>query len=570
MLFTGIVTSQVVGSGSIISLATIVIGFVLIIVGLISFIYRNRGFWGMRATEATTNALVSTIAIILIIVLINFLGIKYAIKIDLTENQLFTLSPQSQELVKNLKSPLKIYVFSNPINEVDRQLLEEYDSYSKLFDYQFVNPQVDIALAQKFNVNRAGDVYVEYESKQQLVQIVSPDNRLSEIKLTGAIAKIPKDIQATIYIVQGHGEPLLQEGAEVSFAQAITSLKNQGYVVEGFNLNDSPLIPPSADVVLVSSGDRNFLASEIDKIQQYLDRGGNLLVMYNAQSLNSLESILSKWGITVNDSLAIDSSGAGEIFGFGPSISIIVDYGVHPITKDFTNGITIFPWARPIITTPMENIKTTSLLITNNLSWGETQLEQENVEFNPTEDVKGPLDLAVALVRRNIVTQEKTSPKSQDNITENSLTSTPEVETQEQKTDNPVISNSEEETQNNLTLGENNLPTPPEMKTPNQQRSKITSGNKSISEQKMVVVGNTNFATDGWFQQQLNSDFFLNSMAWLADEKDVNLSIRPKQRTNRRLNISKNRATVISWLALLIIPGLSLVIAVMTWWRRSR
>ena len=553
LLFAGIVTTQVMSSGSIIPIITIVIAIALIIVSLIAFLYTSKGFWGMRSTEATTNALVSTVAVILIIVLVNFLGIKYALKIDLTENKLFTLSPQSQELVKNLDSPLKVYVFSNLVDKADQQILENYQSYNDLFDYEFVNPQVDISLAQKFNVTRAGDVYVEYENKKQLVQIVSPENRLQEIKLTGAIAKIQKEIQAQIYIIQGHGEPVLQEGGQVTFSQAVNSLINQGYIVEGLNFESTPLIPPSANVVIVSSGERNFLPTEVEKIQQYLDRGGNLLVMYNAQSSNTLENILQQWGVTLDKTVAIDPSGAGDIFGLGPSVNIVVNYGLHPITQDFNNGITIFPWARPIKTTPIKNIEVTPLIMTNDLSWGEVNLTQENIKFNPEEDVKGPLNLAVALVKRNIVTQEKTDENQEENTIVQSVEPTPANEQPD-----------------NITSGESDLPTPPQMKTPNSQRSTITSGNQSISEQKMVVIGNTNFATNGWFQQQLNSDFFLNAIAWLADESEENLSIRPREATNRRLNVSKGQVTLISWLALLIIPGLSLITAVITWWRRSK
>lgn len=552
LLTTGIISTQVIGSVSIVSMVIILAGISLLIAGSLWVVYTNKAFWGKRSTEATTNALISAIAVILIIILVNFLGIKYAVKIDLTENKLFTLSPQSQELVKNLTSPLKVYVFDAPINEIDRELLENYQSYSDWFDYQFVDPQVDISLAQKFNVTRLGDVYVQYENKQQLVQIISPENRLAEVKLTTAIAKIQKNIQAKIYILQGHGEPLLQQGGQISFAQAVESLTNQGYGVEGLNLTTSPLVPPTADIVLVSSGERNLLATEVEKIKQYVDRGGNLLVMYNAQSANSLTSILSQWGVTIDDSLAIDSSGRGDIFGLGPSISIVMNYGLHPITKDFNNKMTILPWARPILITPMENIEATPLLITNNLSWGETNLTQENIEFNPTEDIPAPLNLGVALLKRNV-------------ITENEI-----MENEDTAINNPTTLTPEKTTPDNLTFGNNDLPTPPTMKTPKPSPSKVTSGEKNISEQKMVVVGNTNFATDGWFQQQINSDFFLNAIAWLANEKEQNLSIRPQQATNRRLDLSKNQVTLISWLAVLIIPSLSLIAAVTTWWQRNR
>ena len=545
LIFMTLVASQVLGSWSTLATVVTIVGIASIIAGLIRLIDTNKGFWGMRSTEATTNALVSTVAVLLIVALVNFLGIKYAIKLDATENKLFTLSPQSQELVKSLSSPMTVYVFDKPINESDRQLLNDYTRYSNFFDYQFVNPQVDINLAQQFQVNRNGDVYLQYQNRQQLVQILSPENRLSEVKLTNAIAQIQKERQAQIYILQGQGEAVLETGAEASFAQAVTSLTNQGYIVDGLNLSTSPLVPPATDVLIVSSASIQLSPQQIDAIQQYVDSGGNLLVMYNAQSLNSIPSILQPWGVTFDDSLAIDISGTGELFGFGPTVNVVIDYGKHPITEDFQNNLTVFPWARPILTQPIENIEKTPLLITNSQSWGETDLEADNIEFDPQKDVAGPLELAVALVKKNPQQSQATQTQEQ----------TEQIPTQENE---PVIS------------GENDLPLPPTIQTPDPTPTNENNVSNNNLEQKMVVIGNTNFATDGWFQQQLNGDFFLNTIAWLANEQDENLSIRPKQSTNRRLNPSQAQVTFISWLAIAIVPALSLITAIATWWQRNR
>lgn len=112
--------------------------------------------------------------------------------------------------------------------------------------------------------------------------------------------------------------------------------------------------------------------------------------------------------------------------------------------------------------------------------------------------------------------------------------------------------------------GETDLPIPPTMKTP----SPITNNNdanrtnKMSREMRLLVIGNSNFATDGWISQQLNSDFFVNSVAWLANEDENNLSIRPKESVNRRLNLTPLQANLISWLAIFIIPALGFIAAI--------
>lgn len=526
------------------------LGICVIISGVTIILLKRGNNWSQRRAEVTTNALISTFAVITILVLINFLGIKYDFKIDLTENKLYTLSPQTQQVVKNLQEPLNVYVFSPNSNNFDRQLLTNYSRYNNLFSFQFVDPQVNLNLTQRFQVNRIGDVYLEWRDRTQLVQTISPESRLTEDKLTNAIVKVQRESQAVVYIIQGHGEANLDNQGQNSFSQAVKSLQDIGYIVNPLNLGNSPLIPPDAEVLIVSSSERELLQGEINTIKQYLERGGNLMVMYNALTPPSVESILEEWGITFDNSLVVDSSGAGEILGFGPSITIITDYGQHPITRDFNGGLTIFPWARPILTEEKENITATPLLITNSQSWGETNLEGEIVEFDPTKDLQGPLNIGVALSKKNEVIEE---------IEEN-LTNLPPIENNV----NPPI---EKEVPS---MGEEmDLPLPPTMKTPSPSVNNVNQ--RQISpETRLVVIGNSNFVTDGWFFQQLNGDFFLNSIAWLANEDEQILSIRPREAVNRRLNLTPLQANLISWLALFIVPFLGFLAAIATWWQRSR
>lgn len=528
-------------------------GIAIFIAGGVIFLYTNKGFWAKRSTEATTNAIVSTVALLLILGLINFLGLRYSFKLDLTENQLYTLSPQSQELIKNLSQPMTVYVFDSPSNDFDRKLLKDYARNNDLFQYQFVDPQVSINLAQKFNVTRLGDVYLESGDRKQLVQTVSPQSRLSEIKLTNAIAKIQQIDQPIIYILQGHGEPSIEPGQN-SISQAVTTLTDKGYRVYPLTLATSPLIPPDADVLIINNPEKELLQGEIKVIEKYLENGGNLLVMYNNQTNINLNPILQKWGVKFDDRLVVDASGAGEVFGLGPSITIVVEYGKHPITQDFNNGITLFPWARAIITDARENVTTTPLLITNSQSWGEKNPEGENVKLEPTLDLPGPLNLGVSLTKKNplkhsLDTQEERLKKKNDKS--------------ELKQDLSPL-----ETRNNNQGS--NLPSPPTVKTPEEEKTFNTVKKEPPSETRMVVIGNANFATDGWFGQQLNGDLFVNTVAWLGNQDESVLSISPKETTNRRINLSGFQASLITWLAIIIIPALGFTVSIVTWWQRSR
>lgn len=87
---------------------------------------------------------------ILMIVLINLAGVKLFMRMDLTANRLYSLSPASKQAVASLNEPLTIHVFfsSNlpaPYNNIERylrDLLAEYAQYVKdkiNFNYSFYN-----------------------------------------------------------------------------------------------------------------------------------------------------------------------------------------------------------------------------------------------------------------------------------------------------------------------------------------------------------------------------------------------------------------------------------------------
>jgi ABC-type uncharacterized transport system involved in gliding motility auxiliary subunit len=87
-------------------------------------------------------------------------------------------------------------------------------------------------------------------------------------------------------------------------------------------------------------------------------------------------------------------------------------------------------------------------------------------------------------------------------------------------------------------------------------------------ESRLVVVGNSDFATDGLFEQQLNGDVFLNSISWLSKQDEQTLSIRPKEIKDRRLNLSQQKANLVGWMAVLIMPLIGFATAGFVWWLR--
>ncbi|MEH1770765.1 GldG family protein [Nostoc sp.] len=546
LITVGLTVGLVSEQWGLIPLVFIIAGIVISGLGIIWQSYQTN-WWNRRSTQAGTNALVVTLAVLAILGLINFLGTRYHLRADLTESQLFTLAPQSRELVSVLPQPVKVWVFDINQNPQDRELLENYQRQSSKFKYEYINPEARPGLAEKFGVKDYGEVYLESGDKRQLVQTINENERLSEIRLTSRLQQLTNLTTAKVYFLQGHGEHQLSAG-KGAMSQAVQGLGDKNFTTAALNLTETSKVPQDAAVVIVAGPKRELFQGEVKALQEYLNRGGNLLLMIDPNTDPKLNSLLQEWGVSLDNRLAVDVS-SESVVGRGPAAPLVTEYGKHPITKDFGNGNSFYPISRPLEITSVPGVEATPLLRTKPYpsSWGESDLQSEKLEFNAGKDLKGPLTLGVALTR-------KQTPKS---------TSTPQASPTPSPLPSPTTQG--KTSPNPSAKTPQALPLPSPSTTP---LSPPTSSSQTTTESRLVVLGNSSFATDGLFQQQLNGDVFLNSVTWLSKQDQQPLSIRPKEPKNRRITLTTTQANLLILSSLLVLPLIGLSAAVIIWWKR--
>ncbi|MFM7439274.1 MAG: Gldg family protein, partial [Snowella sp.] len=383
-------------------------GAAFLLIWLTWLVSNIPNFLTRRSTQAGTNVLVGTIAILVIVGIINFLGFRFSSRIDFTENQLFTLSPQTQEIITNLKKPVKLWIFDSPPDPGDQDLLNNFRRYNTNFSFEFVNPDQKPSLVKTFNVKSQGDVYLEFGDKKQLVQTLINFNRrepLSEIKLINAIEKIQRDRILNVYFLQGHGERPLNTTKE-GMSEAVNNLENKGFKVNPLNLVESSAIPDNTNAIIIAGPKRKLFEQEVTTLQKYADQGGSLFVMIDPETDPGLDPLLKQWGVTLDPRIIMDLSGTGSLIGLGPAAPVITTYGEHPITQEFGNGMSIFPLSRPIATVKTPNIVAVTLLEASDKMWAKRELTGEELVFDPKQDIVGPFDLGVALTRTEAPNQK--------------------------------------------------------------------------------------------------------------------------------------------------------------------
>ena len=94
--------------------------------------------------------------------------------------------------------------------------------------------------------------------------------------------------------------------------------------------------------------------------------------------------------------------------------------------------------------------------------------------------------------------------------------------------------------------------------------------NKTPDESaKIVIIGNSAFATNGYFTYPGNTDFFLKTVAWLADEGHL-VSISPKEPAFRPFVPNPSQEQALLFFQVLFLPLFTLFLGFSVWKKRRQ
>jgi ABC-type uncharacterized transport system involved in gliding motility auxiliary subunit len=353
-------------------------------------------FFAQRSTQLGTNGLIMAIAVLMIWFCVNALGARFSFQIDLTESGRYTLSSQTKAALKTLDHPLKIWLFQETNDPDTQTFLDQYRRLNGRVQYHFVDPDIDVSLIRRFNVQTRGEIHLEYGDKQQFVQTLTEDRPLTEGKLTNAILRIQGDRQPHFYLLQGHGEPQIDNSPN-GMVYMVKALEEQGYRVTPLNLIQTPAIPNDAEIIALIAPQSALLPGEVELLQQHLAQQKSLLILLDPTTNPKLDPLFKEWGIKLDQRILIDGDRRANQLGYGNTTLILTNYGKHPITDPLQGNISIYQFIRPLQITPTENITSTPFLSSDQQTWAESGLPSPEATLDPPLDLPGPIDFGIAL-----------------------------------------------------------------------------------------------------------------------------------------------------------------------------
>jgi ABC-type uncharacterized transport system involved in gliding motility auxiliary subunit len=322
---------------------------------------------------------------------------------DSTEQKVFTIAPQTKKVLSSLEREVVMRGFfvGGVVDPELDPLIKRIMRQARNLSWKVVDPIKQPQIAEKYGISERGTLHFSFadgESNRE-VKIV---RNIDEQEIVNAILKLTRGGNKKVYWISGHGEANLDEKEQAGFLFLKEAIFGENIRLEKLELSTRRKIPEDASAILLMSPRKALLEFEIEAITSYLDKGGNALLLTEPRTTDDVANIAQRYGIKVGADIVLD-----EVVKLleGPTLVVqpmITDYGNHPITKDFAEGI-ILSTVRSVRAVPNEKFTATEFAFTSNKSWAEKDLEAIFGE-PPTaelseEDDKGPVPVAVASER---------------------------------------------------------------------------------------------------------------------------------------------------------------------------
>jgi ABC-type uncharacterized transport system involved in gliding motility auxiliary subunit len=306
-----------------------------------------------------------------------------------------SLAPASVTVAERLKEPLKITAFASQRGETRRfiqEMVGRYQKHKPDITLEFVDPDTAPERVREAGVQFDGELVFEYGDARENL---SP-TQFNEQNFTNALTRLGHRGERWVVFLSGHGERSPEKQANFDLSTWAAQLRQRGFQTRTLSLGEHPRIPDNTTVLVIAGPRTRLLAGEVREIQNYLDRGGNLLWLHDPGLLLGLEPLAESFGIEFHPGVIVDPA-SEDITGNAAAI-VVTKYGSHPVVRNFGDN-TVFPQAAGVSLNAPEGWQGSVLMDTRPSSWSETGAIDGPIQFDKGRDIRGPLNLAVALTR---------------------------------------------------------------------------------------------------------------------------------------------------------------------------
>lgn len=380
------------------------------------------GFVTGRQVRHATASVFSTLLLIGIVALAYTLLARAALTLDMTEGRRFTLSQQTRDVLQGISQPIRITGFyaSNAVQmrEIDDQIIRLYEVESGgRITRQYINPDEEPALAQRFGAYTNGALYLSYLNPDgsvnfgTIARIPRQTDGAQEREITQAIARLNNAGTFKVYFETSLGtlDPL--DTSQQGLSAVHLGMQESGLTTDALDLAAlvaaGGTIPDDAAAVIIARPTVEPGPGELALLDDYLKRGGALLLLTDIQfsdnpvlGSGSLlnEYLWAAYGLRAQNAVVVDYSASirTPLDVIGAAVATGIDIAAR---LDPAEAPTLFRLARSLeINSENPPVNSGFLIMSSTNSYGETDLralaETGAYEPNPESDLPGPQVIA--------------------------------------------------------------------------------------------------------------------------------------------------------------------------------
>lgn len=304
-------------------------------------------------------------ALLVILIIVNILVHPLTFRVDLTDQKLFTLAPETKKLVRNLDDTVTISAFFSQnlppelltVRQQLTDLLGEYTSLSDRVHLTVRDPKSDEAAAREaqdlqipeiqFNLFQQDQFQVttgylgialQYHDKTETLPFIQ-DASNTEYDLTAALLKITRSSTPTIAFTSGHNE---------TDTASLENILGKNYTVTTVDLTDGKFIDSSISTLVLAGPKLAFDDRSKFILDQFMMRGGKIIFfldgvdvdnnLFGQKNKSDLFPLLSHYGVNEKQNIVFDAL-SHETLNFQSGLfSVLQPYPFWPrIIKDFIN-----------------------------------------------------------------------------------------------------------------------------------------------------------------------------------------------------------------------------------------
>lgn len=269
---------------------------------------------------------------------------------DLTTKKLYSLSDATKERLNNLDEDVTIQIINLSENDY---LLEYADKYQKISDKVTIEQIDDIEsrvdLQTQYNITTSDSLIIIKSGDRE--KLLTTDDLhtydyttyeqidITEEALTNAIVEVTIDEKPKIYVLQSknYNDP------KQSLAIIANALIDEANDIELLDILTKGNIPEDCDCLIITTLKQDLSDLERDKILEYINNGGNLLMLTSQNILDvdtpNFDQVLGQYGITIGYGAVIEQDNAKMLYD---TPNMIVEEASASFMSDIDMTLRIF------------------------------------------------------------------------------------------------------------------------------------------------------------------------------------------------------------------------------------